>query len=238
MIDIKSTDRICISGLTGTGKTFLLRYLCSLIEPNLLIIDPLDQYDMFPNECRYIPKRETPNELEDISRMLHARSNMVLVIEEAEQYISQGRAMLPYTSSLIRMGRNWGIGVWATTRRIQDINKRFFDLAQHCFFFRCGLQSREYIANMIGKEYVYQNIKPQQNKTGYTLLTLPDYHFLYYNLKDETSEVGTLKLGGREHIKTAEKAEAPIKKEEPEEQTKPPGEAEQPEEVEGGEKRE
>lgn len=169
---------------------------------------------MFPDECRYIPRRETPNELEDIAKSLWARSNVTLVLEEAEQYIAQGRAMLPYTSGLIRMGRNWGIGVWATTRRIQDINKRFFDLAQHCFFYRCGLKSRDYIADMIGAEYVFPYPSPKYNKTGYCILTLPPFHALHFNLDDETAEIVTLKLGAREHIQTAgKKSEAPSPKE-------------------------
>lgn len=167
---------------------------------------------MFPDECRYIPKRETPSELEEICKSLWARSNVVLAVEEAEQYISQQKAMLPYTSGLIRMGRNWGIGVWATTRRIQDINKRFFDLAQHCFLFRVGLKSREYIANLIGPEYVYVYPSCRYNKTGYCLASLPPYHFIHYNLETEEAEVAVLQLGAREHISTAEKgkkAEAP-----------------------------
>ena len=214
IMDLKSTDRICVTGLPGTGKTVFLRYLASLAEPNIYIIDPLDQYDMFPDECRYIPKRETANELEDICKWLHGRSNVTLIIEEAEQYISQNRAMLPYTSGLIRMGRNWGIGVWATTRRVQDINKRFFDLAQHCFFFRCGLKSRDYIADMIGAEFVWPYPSPKYNHTGYTITTLPPYHCLHFNLDNETAEIVTLKMGGREHIEAVGKKAEVAKAEE------------------------
>ena len=219
MIEIKSDDRICVAGLPGTGKTYLMRYFASLCEPDILIIDPLNQYTMFPDECRYIPRRESANELEEIAKQLCARSNTTLICEEAEQYISQQRAMLPYTSMLIRMGRNWGIGVYATTRRIQDINKRFFDLAQHCFFFKCGLKSRQYVADLIGYEYVYPYPSPKYNKTGYCVTTLPQYHFLHFNLEDETAEVGVLRLGAREHIATAgKKTEAP--KELPQEEAK------------------
>lgn len=238
---IKSTDRLCVCGLPDTGKTTFMRYLASLAEPHILIIDPLDQYDMFPDECRYIPKREHPQELEDICRRLWAQTDMTLIIEEAEQYLQQGRALLPATSGLIRMGRNWGIGVWATTRRIQDINKRFFDLAQHCFFFRCGLKSRDYIADMIGHEYVYPYPRPKYNHTGYSITTLPDYHCLHFDLTDETAEIVTLKLGGREHIEqVGKKSEAqvsgelkkPESEKEPVEPKKPIGELKEEGEVE------
>lgn len=139
-----------------------------------------------------------------------ARANCTLIIEEAEQYLSQQRPMLPATSQLIRMGRNWGIGIWGTTRRIQDVNKRFFDLCQHSFFFRCGLKSRDYIADMIGQELVYPVASPKYNHTGYTITTLPQYHCLHYNLDDETTEIIVLKLGAREHIETAGKSPAPL----------------------------
>lgn len=211
MINIRSDDRIIISGLTGTGKTKLLTYFALQFEPDILIVDPLDQYGMFPDECRYIPKQETPQELEQICTSLFARTNCTLIIEESEQYLQQGRSMLPYTSGLIRMGRNWGIGIFCTTRRIQDVSKRFFDLAQHAFFFACGLQSRDYIARMIGAEFVYPHPSPKYNKTGHTITTLPQFAFLHLNLRDETADVSRLNLKGREHIEEiGKKSEAPM----------------------------
>ena len=143
-----------------------------------------------------MPKQETPQELEVICKWLWQTSNVTLVIEEAEQYIGQYRPMLPYTSGLMRMGRNWGIGVWATTRRIQDISKRFFDLSQRVFFFRCGFKSREYIGDMIGQEYMYPSANPKVNKTGYSITTLPQYHCLHFDLENETAQIVTLKLRG------------------------------------------
>lgn len=222
MLALKSTDRICICGLPGTGKTVFCRWIASEIDalrrlgepPNILIIDPLNQYQQFPDECRYIPRQETPQELESICRRLYSRSNMTLIIEEAEQYLSQNRPILPYTSGLIRMGRNWGIGVVAVTRRIQDINKRFFDLAQHVFFFRCGFKSRDYIADMLGAEFVRPVANPRVNTTGYTITTLPPYHTLHFNLETEMAEIVTLKLGAREHIEEITKKPDGRKKEE------------------------
>ena len=192
---------------------------------------------MFPDELRYIPKRETPDELEAICKSLFARSNVTLIIEEAEQYLQQSRAMLQYTSGLIRMGRNWGIGIWATTRRIQDINKRFFDLAQHCFFFRCGLKSRDYIADMIGKEFVFPVAQPKYNRTGYTVTTLPPYHCLHFNLEDESTEIVTLKMGGaREHIEAIGKKSSAQTTEQGQPQEEQPQGEKQPAEAKEAEK--
>ena len=163
---------------------------------------------------RWVPKQESPQELETIARKLHSVSNITLIIEEAEQYIGQSRPMLPYTSALIRMGRNWGVGVWTTTRRIQDINKRFFDLCQRVFFYRCGLKSRDYIADMIGSEYVWERYGTKYNKTGYTLTSLPPWHAIHFDLEKEAAQIITLKMGAREHVETkgeGKKGEIPEK---------------------------
>ena len=40
-LSMKSTDRITLAGLPGTGKTTLAKYLGSLCLPNLVIYDPL-----------------------------------------------------------------------------------------------------------------------------------------------------------------------------------------------------
>ena len=41
-VDIRNTDRMCISGLPNSGKTVLTRFLASLVNTrHLLIVDPL-----------------------------------------------------------------------------------------------------------------------------------------------------------------------------------------------------
>ena len=208
---VKSSDKICVAGLPGSGKTVWARWLASQVEPNVFVIDPLDQYKQIPIEKRFVPGSdgkpmtllEEANEVEAIAKRFHSVGNTTLIIEEAEQYISQQKQMGPYMTSLIRKGRNWGVGVWLTTRRIQDINKTFFDLCQHVFLFRPGWKSRTYIAELIGKEFVYENYRTKVgslNKTGYTITTLKDYHCIHFNLENESATVRHLNLPGRAHV--------------------------------------
>ncbi len=182
-IEIRSTDRITLAGLPGTGKTTLSKYLAALVEPHCLIYDPLSQYDGFPDECRYIPKSDSYTEFDAVCRRLRARGNITFLIEESERYLGQGRPMGDNTFDLLNRGRNWGVGIIAVTRRIQRLSKDFFDLCHHMFLFRVGLKSREYIADLIGWEDTRK------------VMRLPLYHFLYYCVETEQSSVHVLKLG-------------------------------------------
>jgi len=74
------------------------------------------------------------------------------------------------------------VGIVAVTRRIQRLSKDYFDLCQHLFVFRIGLKSREYIADMIGWNLTRQ------------IITLPQYHFLHFNIEDESHSINVLKL--------------------------------------------
>lgn len=176
------TDRITICGMPGTGKTVLSQHLASLWEPNVLIYDPLAQYENFPNECRYVPKSDSLTEFDAVCRRLCARSNVMFVVEECERYIGQGKMLGSHAFELINRGRNWGVGLTAVTRRIQRLSKDYFDLCRHVFFFKCGLKSRGYIAELVGKE------------EALTVIRLPRYYFLHYDLEEEKSEVVKLKL--------------------------------------------
>lgn len=191
MIKMSRTDRVTVCGLPGTGKTVLTRHLCTLLEPNLLIYDPLDQYRMFKDECRYVPKSDSLAEFDQVMQQVRGRQNLAFVIEESERYLGQGKPLLPATFDVVNRGRNWGIGIIAVTRRIQRISKDFFDLCQHIIIFKNGLKSKEYLRDMIGKQatqWVY---------------SLEKYHFIDYNLENEEATDGVLEIEGvREHIET------------------------------------
>ena len=182
-LKITSTDRITICGLPGTGKTTLSKYLALLAEPNILVYDPLDQYTELDDRCRYVPKSDSPLEFDRVCKVLCARSDTLFIVEECERYLGQGKALGPYAFEVINRGRNWGIGVIAVTRRLQRLSKDYFDLCQRVFFFRCGLKSRQYIEDMLGKSVLGQ------------VIALERFHFLCWDVEEESGVVAKLSLG-------------------------------------------
>ena len=204
LANLARDNRLCICGLPGSGKTTLTRHICSLLEPRVLIYDPLDQYRMFKDNNRYIPKSDSLVEFESVCRQLCATKNITFVVEEAERYLGQGKPLGPYAFDLCNRGRNWNVGVYAVTRRIQRISKDFFDLCQSIIFFKNGAKSRMYIRDLVGKEiavWIYE---------------LERFHFLYYSLETEETIDGVLEIEGvREHIETRSMsgAEQPKEKE-------------------------
>ena len=182
--NFKTDDRIAVNGQPGTGKTVFNAYLASLIpEDRLLIVDPLDQYRQFPDKCRYIPKDINPaQEFNDLAKQIMARGNVTVFVEEAQRYMPEGQAIGVDTMAMINRGRNFGIGIVAVSQRIQHITKNFFDTAQNIVFFRCGMNSREYL-----RKFVTPDARTAIEK-------LKDREFIHYSLRDDTWNKAALKF--------------------------------------------
>lgn len=178
-----------IAGLPGTGKSTFAKYLADMFRHypgySILIYDPLDQYRAFSDEERYIPEADSQTEFDATCRRLCAVSNVVFIVDEAEAYLREGYLSNTYAFKLVKRGRNWGVGIYAVTRRLQDLSKGFFELCQHCFFFNCHPRVKDYLKKQLEPEAIS------------AIMSLAKYDFVHYNMETHEWSVSGLELPAR-----------------------------------------
>lgn len=175
MDNIRSFDKLVFCGQSGAGKTNLERYLLPSYE-RVLVFDPDDEFIEYPdiselkkgqsvNHARYLPRSDDPAELDDVARFVWNKGNTLLVVSEAEIYLPVHRGLLPWMFKLINRGRRRNIGCLVDTRRVANLNKTVFGLAEWVFIFRhFSPTDLKYL-----REFVPADVSK--------LRDLPDYHF-------------------------------------------------------------
>jgi len=131
-INLRSFDGITVAGQKGCGKTYLIQYLLPLYQ-RVFVFDPTEEFADYP---RYIPKSDSPLELERIAKAVWNNGNCVLVVSEAELSLPVNRSLPPSIFKIVTRGRHRNIGMIADTRRIANLNKTVFSLSEWCFIFR------------------------------------------------------------------------------------------------------
>lgn len=165
-ISLKSTDRVTICGMPGTGKT---TYMRSLLRgyPEVYVYDPLDQYRDFP---RHVPLRDNIEDFEAVCKRIWEKGNICFAVEESEMYFPQGKPLTPWAARIVLRGRNRGIGVIANTRRLAMLSKNFFSLCEHVFIFRLfSPNDISYLSAFIGDE-------PSRG-----VREMPDWAYVHYS---------------------------------------------------------
>jgi uncharacterized protein len=103
------------------------------------------------------------------SRMKAKRQAVLLVFEEAQEFIPQNpqkgeEKKLHIYTRIAKLGRNYGIGVMLISQRPQDINKKVFNLTQLMFAFQMtGTHERKALEDWIsyvGLDYKFSDILP------------------------------------------------------------------------------
>ena len=179
-IDLKFNDRIMIVGVTGSGKSELMRHLLKSYRDqgiNYIIYDSQHQHGDLASYAEgehenfvYQPKEvDSIEEFETICRSVWRRRNLVFAIENLDFYSTPQKPQSPTFKKLVHLGRMKGIGLIMTTRRIADVHKSPCSQVRHWFIFRTFLPNDvKYLRQFIGD-------------TADQAMKLEEHEFIYWS---------------------------------------------------------
>lgn len=157
MIDIKSNDKAMIVGFTGSGKSYLLRYLINnFINQNVKVMvydtEREKTFDDLPIENRYRPKGNSIEEFDWFCADVLAHRNIVFAIESIDLFSPPFKPVPPNLWKLVHWGRKRGIGLIMTSRRIASVHKDPCSQCKHWFIFYTFLPNDvDYLRKFVGE---------------------------------------------------------------------------------------
>lgn len=220
-IRLKFGGRASLIGMTGTGKSTLAR---ELIKPfsnahvfdekgNLFTLDKwselgfslansIDEYKQLANEqiekngkiffkypkLIYVPaifELENIDIYNDFFQFVYLRENTLCYVDEVYSIIPRGRSIPSYFKAILTRGRQKGITGLFAMQRPFDIPKVVLTETEKKYIFR--------LQDFDDRKRVYQY-------SGFSVETignLPDYHFLFSDLKGNIDKPLKLNLGAQ-----------------------------------------
>ena len=167
---IRSDERILCSGKTGSGKTYLMRYLTKPLR-RLVVLDgkgTLDNWDLVdldrnsesllfsdkPVRIRArLPEREEAPEAywDSILMKCYQAGDVTIYIDELYAVAPPNQKVLPALWTVYTRGREFSVGVWASTQRPVWIPLVALSEAEAYIVFRLTLEEdRKRMAAFIG----------------------------------------------------------------------------------------
>lgn len=120
-----------IAGQRGSGKTTLAKTLISGLT-RVIIYDPMHEYNP---AISYRPTTDSIEEFEKVAGHVWDTGNTFFVVDEAERYLVNNTRLPINTFKIINSGRHRNIGLLLVTRRIAELHKSPFSLAEQVYLF-------------------------------------------------------------------------------------------------------
>ena len=164
-----------ISGLRGSGKTNLARYVAGLDGAHVLVYDPLHEGE-WSGFDRLVPKRhnypESADEFASLVELAELHDTQkhdyrLLIIDEAQLIAPNQQRLHPAIRRMNTVHRHWPLGVVWIAQRPRFLHYDIVNLADHLFLFSLpGATDMRYLDDLARGL--------SEANTG-----LEDYHFNY-----------------------------------------------------------
>lgn len=169
--NIKGNERVAIAGKTGTGKTYLAKHLTrglrrfvvfdskgTLTDWNTIEWDKEAEHLLIEGEpvrARVLTpitdREQTLEYYDNIFSKILAAGDVTVYVDEAFAITENGVPI--YLKALYTRGREFGVGVWASTQRPHGIPLFMLSEADHFFsFFLQFERDRKRMAEFMGEE--------------------------------------------------------------------------------------
>lgn len=182
-IKIKSSDRIFITGMTGSGKSVLMKQLLIPQLQNLVLYDykheielpeavyfhDVQDFKRQPNEPCIIYRSSSggDKEFDALCRQVFYRGSNTLVLDEIASHMTPMK-ILPWHDTIMRLGRSKNVGCINCTQRPRITHNNVISQCEHFFIFKLLQDSdKKKMAEFCGAE---------------VLRPIDKYWFWYYNI--------------------------------------------------------
>lgn len=168
-ISFHNTINIVISGSKFSGKSTLAKHFARMFLRNV-VYDPMKDFQKAGFENIYVPNTNMPEEYEIFCANVLRVGNMMMIVDEAQNFMPGGNKLLtPSAFQIVMHGRHNGIGLMTTTKRPALLSKTVFEEANYLFLFRHMIPNDiEYLQEIVGED-------------AWILQYLNNYRFMIYN---------------------------------------------------------